>query len=111
MMIKFGQNVFARQPPLSSQAVSATPPAVFPVNEFISLVCADKTKAGLASFCYCIFCGLTRFMDLGFGPETVADNWTASGICGQRFCYSTRFQSALTPGHWSGARAACFYLI
>lgn len=100
MMIKFGLNVFAQQPSLSSQVVSASPPAIFPVNEFISLVRADKTKPGLASFYYCTFCSLTCFMDLGFGPETVTDNWTAAGICGQRFCYSTRFQSTLTPGHW-----------
>lgn len=80
MMIKFGLNVFARQPSLSSQVVSASPPVIFPANEFISLVCADKTKTGLARFYYCIFCGLTCFMVLGFGPETVTDNWTASGI-------------------------------
>lgn len=65
MMIKFGLNVFARQPSLSSQVVSASPPVIFPVNEFISLVCADKTESWAGSLLLLHF--LRSHLLYGFG--------------------------------------------
>lgn len=50
MMIKFGLNVFARQPSLSSQVVSASPPVIFPVNEFISLYVRIRHKLDSLAF-------------------------------------------------------------